>query len=439
MFIFYLYAAILLGVLIIVHEVGHFIAARIARVTVERFSIGFGPRVLTKKRGDTEYALSLIPLGGYVKMAGMDPGDLEEGMEDRTDTFLSKPIALRAFIVVSGPVTNFVWAILVSVAVLWFAGLPTLGEAVIGEIEAGSRGDTAGLVAGDRIVSVGGVPVTDWEEVIAEVAEQGEGPIELLVQRGGVSGRELPVSIGPPADAEDGLDLGVTAYVPPILGDVLRGGPADRAGLEPGDEILSVAGQEVGSWYELGDLVRARADQETEIIWKRDGETMSAVVVPEEGEEAIGTTEVQRVGLIGIMRTWSVRKLGLGEAITTGFRISLSNLKLMLEFFWGLARGQVPTAMLGGPIRIVQLASESARWGASYFFGFMAFLSLNLFLVNLLPLPILDGGHLVLLGLEKVRRRRITDRALLVWQQVGLIFFVSLMIVLLVMDAIRVI
>jgi regulator of sigma E protease len=122
----------------------------------------------------------------------------------------------------------------------------------------------------------------------------------------------------------------------------------------------------------------------------------------------------------------------------TGFRISISNLKLMLQFFWGLARGQVPTAMLGGPIRIVQLASESARWGASYFFGFMAFLSLNLFLVNLLPLPILDGGHLVLLALEKVRGRRITDRALLVWQQVGLIFFVSLMIVLLVMDAIRV-
>jgi regulator of sigma E protease len=161
---------------------------------------------------------------------------------------------------------------------------------------------------------------------------------------------------------------------------------------------------------------------------------MSAAVVPEEGEEPVGTTDVRTVGMIGIMRSWETRRLGPGEAVTTALRLTGANLRMIVEFFIGLAKGQVSGSMVGGPIKVVQMASESARWGGSFFFGFMAVMSLNLFLINMLPLPILDGGHLLLMTLEKVRRRGLTERQLMVWQQVGLVFFASLMVFLLVRD-----
>ncbi len=436
MFVFYIYAGVLLGILIIVHEVGHFIAARAAGVTVERFSIGFGPRIAKFTRGETEYAISLIPLGGYVKMAGMDPSEGEGDAAPGPRTFLGKRIGVRALIVSAGPVTNFVWAFIVYTGVLWASGLPTLGEPLVGEVAPGSVADSAGLRLGDRIVSVDGVEVANWAEVVEQAGEGEADRYDLVVRRH--DGTEVPVVLEAVPDSAGGAPrLDLTAFVPPVVGDVLRGGPADLAGIRSGDRVLSVDGISVETWNGLGDIIRMRADTEVEIVWQRDGETMRAVVTPVESEEPVGTTGVQRVGQIGVMRTWDVRDLGLGESIVTGFRITVSNVVLIAQFFWGLVRGQIATEMLGGPIRVVQLASESARWGASYFFSFMAFLSLNLFLINLFPLPILDGGHLVLLGLEKVRGRRLTDRQLMVWQQIGLIFFVGLMIVMIVVDTLR--
>jgi len=436
MFVFYIYAGVLLGILIIVHEVGHFLAARAAAVTVERFSIGFGPRIAKFTRGETEYAISLIPLGGYVKMAGMDPSEEDGDAPPGPRTFLGKRIGVRALIVSAGPVTNFVWAFLVYTAVLWASGLPTLGEPLVGEVTAGSMAEAAGLRLGDRIVSVDGVEVDNWADVIEQTGEGESDTYALLVRRD--DGAEVPVILEAVPDSAGGAPrLDLTAFVPPVVGDVMRGGPADRAGIRSGDRVVSVDGIPVETWIGLGDVIRTRADSEIEIVWQREGETMRSAVTPVESEEPVGTTGVQRVGQIGIMRTWDVRDLGLGESIATGFRITVSNVTLIAQFFWGLVRGQIATEMLGGPIRVVQLASESARWGASYFFSFMAFLSLNLFLINLFPLPILDGGHLVLLALEKVRGRRLTDRQLMVWQQIGLIFFVGLMIVMIVVDTLR--
>jgi len=263
-----------------------------------------------------------------------------------------------------------------------------------------------------------------------------DGSVELVVSRGVDPGVLVDITLAVVADEETGeIDLGLTAYVPPVIGDVLSGGPADRAGMRAGDVIVTIDDVEISSWSELGAIIYESLGEELTIVWERDAEVMSAVVVPEEGDEPIGMTEVRTVGMIGIMRPWEVRRLGPGEAVVTAVRFTAANLRMIVEFFVGLATGQVSGSMVGGPIKVIQLASESARWGATYFFGFMAFMSLNLFLINMLPLPILDGGHLLLMVLEKVRRRGLTEKQLMVWQQTGLVFFAGLMVFLLVRDA----
>jgi len=248
------------------------------------------------------------------------------------------------------------------------------------------------------------------------------------------------VTVETPPDTAGQL-LGITPFVPPVIGQVMRGGPADRAGLADGDRVISIAGTPVDSWFDLSGLIYDREGEEIEIVWERDGERMSAVVTPEEGEEPDGAGGVRRVGLINILMPWTVRKIGLGEAIGTGVSVTVDRFLEIAEFFVmlipRLIRGELSAETLGGPIRVVQLASESARWGADFFFGFMAVMSLNLFVINLLPLPILDGGHLLLMVLERARGRRLTDRQLVVWQQVGLVFFAGLMIALIYLDVFR--
>ena len=325
---------------------------------------------------------------------------------------------------------------LVATGLLLFTGIQTLGEPVVGEVEGGSPAAVAGLLPRDHIVSVGGTDVGSWEDVVRLAALDEDGSVELVVSRGADPGVLVDVTLVVAADEETGeIDLGLTAYVPPILGDVLSGGPADRAGMRAGDVIVTIDDVEIASWSELGGIIYESLGEELTIVWERDAEVMSAVVVPEEGDEPVSMTEVRTVGMIGIMRPWEVRRLGPGEAVVTAVRFTAANLRMIVEFFVGLATGQVAGSMVGGPIKVIQLASESARWGATYFFGFMAFMSLNLFLINMLPLPILDGGHLLLMVLEKVRRRGLTERQLMVWQQTGLVFFAGLMIFLLVRDA----
>jgi len=435
---YYLYAIVFnLGILIFIHELGHFLAARAAGVTVERFSIGFGPSILAVKRGATEYRLSLIPFGGYVKMAGMEPGE-DEPSSLRPDGFNAKPIALRAFIVAAGPVSNFIWAVVVAIGVLWASGVPTRGLPVIGAVDPGSPAEAAGILPGDRVVSIEGEPVDDWVDVVTLVATESDGDVRFVVTRSDHDG-EMEITVDALPDSATGATLiGIGEKAAPLIGNVLSGGPADRAGLRAGDLILSIDGAAVTDWSELGDIIRAHAGEELQFVWARGAETLSAAVVPEEGEEAVGTTGVRTVGLIGIVRSWEVRRLGLGESVVTGFRVTWLNVRAILDFLWSLVRGRVSAAAVGGPIRIVEIASESARWGAAYFFSFMTYMSVNLFLLNLLPLPILDGGHLLLLALEKIRKRTLTEKQLLIWQQIGVVFFVGLTLFLLVKDVLRV-
>jgi len=227
------------------------------------------------------------------------------------------------------------------------------------------------------------------------------------------------------------LDLGMDSYVPPVVGDVMSRSPADRTGLERGDRIVSIAGAPVRDWSNVGEVVRARPGEEIEVVWERGGRRMRALVVPEAGEGEAGE------GQIGVMATLGAKRLGFREAAVSSVRYAVVTVRMLALFFVDLVRLEISTEMLGGPIRVVQLASESARWGPMYFFGFMSYLSLSLFFINLLPLPVLDGGHLLLIALERVRGRKLTDRQVLVWQQVGLVFFACVMVLLIVKDVMQ--
>jgi len=427
----YVFAAVLVAILIVVHELGHFLAARAAGVTVERFSIGFGPRLLKVRRGETEYAIAAVPLGGYVKMAGQELTELAEGQVPDPRSFLAKKPGVRAAIVAAGPVMNFLWGVLVSFAVLWILGLPTLGGSVVGTVRPGSPADSAGIVWGDRVVSVDGAGADGLADVYARAEERPGETLSLVVVRGADSPESLTVFLRAAVDTAGVADLGMDSYVPPVVGDVMKRSPADRAGLRRGDRVLSIAGTAVRDWPGLGEIVRGHAGEGIEIVWDRDGRTMRAVVIPEAAE---GEAET---GQIGVMAALTVERLGFGESITSAVRYALVTVRMIAQFFWDLLRLRISTEMLGGPIRVVQIASESARWGPMYFFGFMSYLSFSLFFINLLPLPILDGGHLLLLGLERIRGRRLTDRQVLVWQQIGLVFFACVMALLIVKDVMQ--
>ncbi|MCK4680856.1 RIP metalloprotease RseP, partial [bacterium] len=202
---FYLYAIVFnLGILIFVHEVGHYLAARASGVTVERFSMGFGPRILKFTRGATEYAISVIPFGGYVKMAGMEQPAEDDAPELGPDTFLRKRIGIRAIIVAAGPITNLVWAVLVATGLLLFTGIQTLGEPVVGEVQEDSPAAVAGLLPRDHILSVGGTDVESWEDVVRLAGLDEDGSVDLVVRRGGDQGEVAEITLVVAGNEETG-------------------------------------------------------------------------------------------------------------------------------------------------------------------------------------------------------------------------------------------
>ncbi len=436
MFVFYLYAAVLIGILIIVHELGHFAAARASRVTVERFSIGFGPKIFTIKRGETEYAISAIPLGGYVKMAGTEISEHPTEASYPPNTFPGKRAAVRALIVAAGPIANVFWAFLVYVGIVWVGGVPTFGdEPVVGMVEPDTPAAAAGVHVLDRVLSVDGSPVESWDDLRSGIqsADLTDG-ITLRVERPGEAEPVTLVVRAAPDSQTGAVAIGVAAYIPPVIGDVMKESPADLAGLKRGDRVTSIDGEPVLTWYQLSQIVSDNPKKDIKVDWVRGGRDMRATMKVDETQEAVDLTTIENVGTIGVTVPLMMERVGFGEAVVSAARVSASTAYQVVSLFGMIIAGRVSMNMIGGPIRVVQMASESARWGASYFFAFMAYLSLNLAVINLLPLPILDGGHLLLLALERIRRRGLTEKQLLVWQQIGLVFFVGLAIFLLARD-----
>jgi regulator of sigma E protease len=439
---------VVIGVLILIHELGHFLVARWAGVGVERFSIGFGP-VLARWRGrETEYCLSVIPMGGYVKMMG-EENPLESGAAlpyDPDKAFALKPLWIRFLIVFAGPGMNFVLAAAIFVVVLATIGRP-VWPAVIGRVAPDGPAATAGVRTGDVVAAIDRRAVVHWEDLEHVVAASGGRPVELRLRRGSaeptvvVTPRLTTVRDPIFKDAKDVWDLGVGPRLTPQIGAVNPDSPAERAGLKAGDQVVAVAGQPVFTPEELMQAIQKRAGQTFEVTVERDGTShtlpVTANVVREKGPTG-QEIEVGRIGVSIVTRTVTYAPYSPPAAVWQGAVRTWDMTVLTTKGFWKIVTGQIPLSNLGGPVQIASETGRQAQEGAAPLAVFTAVISVNLAVLNLLPVPMLDGGHLFFFLIEAVLGRPLSVRKRELAQQLGFVLLMLIMVLALYNDLVRI-
>ncbi|MDY6942432.1 MAG: RIP metalloprotease RseP [Pseudomonadota bacterium] len=428
--------AVAIAILVAVHEFGHFWVARRLGVRVLRFSVGFGRPLLSRTgRDGTEYCLSVVPLGGYVKM--LDEREGEVSPQDLPYAFNRQSVWSRMAIVLAGPAANFVLAIFFYwlVFCLGVTGVRPL----VGDPVAGTPAADAGLKAGDEIVAVHGESTPTWDQVslrlVEGVLDQVAIPVTVLDEEG--SQRMLFLAVPDGAlDEPNALlrHLGLTPYapvLPPVLGALVGDGPAERAGLKPDDRIVSVDGETVSSWGAWVEAVRDRPDRMVEVRVLRAGEEQDFRVFTasrQQGDRQIGFIGAAPHVPSSLRERMSAEyRYGPLEAIPQAVERTWDMSTLTLRMLWKMVQGRVGLENLSGPINIAQYAGQSATIGITAFLSFLAVVSVSLGVLNLLPIPVLDGGHFLFYVVEVLKGKPLSEHAQLIGQQVGVFLLVALM------------
>ena len=417
------------GLVIFVHELGHFLAAKAVGVYAPRFSIGFGPTLWRRKRGETEYVLAALPLGGYVRMASrldQETAFLEGGGESgpgpaKDDPnydpeamipfgpkavpehrwFESKPLPARLLILVAGVVMNIVLALVVSIGLAYSYGRPVIPTTVVGEVRPpASAPALSGLQAGDTIRTVNGVAVRTWNDVVRQLRRASADTLVLATNRGRVA-----VFSGDRA-TRDQIAGAIAPYVPPVIDSVFQGSPAARAGLRGGDSVVAVDGTPVRTWPQLVGWVSRAPGRDVELEVARGGDRVRFRVRPESTQTEDPLTGRQRtVGRIGAAaRDVTTREpVGIGEAVGAGWRATWFDAGRIVMVVKGLLTREISVRQLGGPIAITQASVTAARGGLEQLFYLIAFLSINVAVLNMLPIPILDGGQILINVIESAK------------------------------------
>ena len=406
-----------LGVLIFVHELGHFLAARRHGVRVLTFSLGFGPKVLKVKRGDTEYCISVVPLGGYVKMAGENPEDPRSGQPDE---FLSKTKWQRFQILFAGPAMNIILAVVVTTFVLAYQGVQVAvywdEPAVIGSVVPGSSAEKAGLRRGDRIVNVAGDTVDTWKDLdIAVGIRRPDRDITVSVIR---DSQTVTSMVRPVAEGKYEIsDIGVLPDVNPIITQVIPGDRAEQAGLKAGDIVLAVNGERMATRAQLIDVISKSGGKTVQLTVRRGSEEVTVTGTPEQRGAR---------GMMGFYISEPTKSFTPGpfEAVKLSVEHNIESSGVIFRTLAGLFTGETSVRQLQGPVGIAQLSGESAQEGFITLLSLMAMLSINLGILNLMPVPVLDGGHILIMALEGIARR---DFSMQVKEKMLLAGFVVLM------------
>ncbi len=496
-----LLVAVTIGLLITIHEFGHLLMAKAARIPVEAFSVGFGPVILRKRIAETEYRLAIVPLGGFIKMAGDEkPG---------TGGFLDRPVGVRVAVIAAGPVSNLLLGF-VLLCVMYaafglsyvapvidpapggaaeaagfrigdvvesahgrpvrdFAALENAlytnpgtevdftvrragelltvkwtvpsdtwlgpGTAIVEEVRPGGPAAKAGILPGDTITAVNGTAVLRWDGVSRLIRSSAGRPVQVEWRRAGAALAEsiTPVAAIDPNTAERTWQIGIAlrsparqveALIRPVVGQVRRRSPAERAGLRAGDTIISVSGTRVERWEDYRRIVQASAGVALDLVWSRNGAEMAATVTPTPTPD--GVTGEKR-GEIGIMPAMPRERLGFFAAIWQATTRTGDLVVRTFEIVYKVITRRIPGRAIGGPVFVAKVTYEGTSWGIEYFLALWALLSINLFVVNMLPVPVLDGGHIALFGIEALRRRRLSDREMtwamrVGWALIGLLF-----------------
>ena len=430
--------AFVLGVLVFVHELGHFLAAKRVGIRVLKFQLGFNPTVISFRRGDTEYGIGALPLGGYVKMAGENPDDVERDKDGnvirRQDEFLSKNKWQRFQVLIMGPTMNILLAVVLTALVLYQGvekGVYEDQPPVVGAVAEGSPAAGAGVRPGDRIETVNDHAINTWSQLYMAIGSRPNREVDLRLRR---DGQPITLKVTPTNTGQGRFefgDIGVFPNVHPHLASVTPGDPGARGGLKDGDVIVAVDGKPMTFHYQMRELIASHPEKPMKITVDRGGVQETLTVTPDRH----GT--VGWLGVRPVDDTFSV-KPGAIQAVTMSVERNIESAGVIFEALWGLVTREVSPKQLMGPVAIAQLSGESAQIGWVALFGLMASISLNLGLLNLMPIPVLDGGHIFMLALEGIARRdfsmRVKEKVLLA----GFVLILMLMVTVIYNDLTRI-
>jgi len=430
---------LVLGVMVLIHEWGHFIVARMCGVRVDVFSIGFGPRLFGWKKGPTDYRVSALPLGGYVRMAGQDLSEVDSGDKPPTgapDELMSKPRWQRALISFAGPAVNLVFPIFLLTGLFTMVGVPYpsyLNEAVhVTGLPPNSDSAPSPLKPGDTVLSINGIATPNWEQAFLALKQVGPGAtVKMEVEDSGTR-QTIEVPIKDKSDPSR-----IFGYVPirPIIDQVAQGAPADRAGLQEGDVITAVNGNHIDYWEQFQQLTRSSNGQPMALDLLRKGVPVHLVVTPEKG--AAGTGEnVYQIG-IGPRDETAYKHVSFSESVKIAGAETIDTITQTVDVVGKLFSGRVSIKQLQGPVGISHMAGQAVRKGPPYVVTLMVVISINLGILNLLPIPILDGGNILLLAIEGIMRRDLSLSFKERFVQVGLVFLLVIFAIVMYNDILR--
>ena len=442
-FIWYLiWFVVAVGLLVTVHEFGHFWVARRLGFKVLRFSIGFGRPLLSRVAGAdrVEYVVAAVPLGGYVKL--LDEREGPVAPEDLPRSFTHRPPWQRILVLLAGPASNILFAVLVLWAMLWANGITEV-RPTVGDVTAGSIAARAGLKSGDEIRAINGTAVTGQRDVVFDLLDSmsGHGQALLTVRGSGGETRQANLSVNDrgerrrltePAELFRGLGFQFwTPTVPPVLGPVTPDGPAAHAGLAAGDRIVAIDGVPMNDFRQIVEYISARPGERVNIDYRRGGVTHSAAVTvasEEVGGRRIGRIRVQQPqGITYPANMLLHTDLGPGAALARAGGEAWNMTMLQARLFWRMVLGHVSLKNLSGPLSIAEFAGDSAEAGVASFLSFLVLISLSLGFLNLLPIPILDGGQILFQLVEWLKGSPLSERAQALGQQVGIALLIVLM------------
>lgn len=420
--------ALVFGILVFVHEFGHFFMGKLMGMRIEVFSWGYGRRLFGIKKGETDYRVSLIPMGGYVKFSGEEAYDRPERLDPRD--FMAKKRWQRFLVLVMGSVMNIILAV-VLVAVINMVGVSVpeyqSQPPVIGWIEPGSPAARAGLKPDDRILAINDQEVATWNDVNLVVGSKPDRTLHLKIERAGQI-IEVPLT----TESRTKYQMGYAGFFGKILTQVAMvqpGSPAEKAGLQTGDVILAINGQPV-YFYQFVEIIQKNPEKPLKFLVERNGQKIELEVVPRrEGE----------IGRIGIMQTPKsiVRKYSLGPALVQSVKENTRLAFLVVNFVKDLVTGEASARQLGGPIEIANFSYAAFRLGFLAMLSWIALISLQLGVINLFPIPVLDGGQILVLMIEGIIRRDLHPRVKQIIMQIGFAIFIFIIVFAILNDVVK--
>ncbi len=411
-----------LSLLVFVHEFGHYLVAKLSGIGVLRFSLGLPPRLVGIHVGETDYCLSAIPFGGYVKLIGQDDFAQEEDESDvGPRDYRGKSTPVKIAVLVAGASMNILTAVVIFFLLFWIQGVPENSTSV-GYVTPESYAEEAGIKSGDEIIAANGTRINKIEQALISLYT--EDSVSLIVRTGDF---ERTVNITRKLGENEGF--GILPYYDARIKTTLSDSPAEKAGLMAGDVITAIDDIPVdGGWYHMSEIVKNNPGSEMIFTIKRNGSDIRIPLVVGQSEEEMPDGTTKTTGKIGIAIDISTRKVGGFEAFKMAFVETKFITVHTIDFLGKLITGRMSSKLIGGPVLIAQIAGESAKSGFASLMGFAAFISINLGVLNLLPFPVLDGGHIFILLFEAVIRRKIPMRFRLAVQQAGSIILILLMI-----------